>query len=229
MGLSGPGQKAGVSWLRERGRASWAGLLGSSGQRTPTQDVAVLPCPCHSHANPRIAALLTLLPGQQLPGSAGTGGPHDPIPISTIQPKANFGRSAGRGWAGEVGQALPAPDAPHPCMPSPGLLPSSQGPGSWWPWPPRVATCRSRAIGLRPPLCSGSSGLSHDRQHLPKAAESQRDPTEHLSCTASPGSGCPSMLGILPSRPCPQGWNLLGSAAAVRRRHRTPGQLPAPR
>ncbi|XP_020744053.1 complement component C8 gamma chain isoform X5 [Odocoileus virginianus] len=32
--------------------------------------------------------------------------------------------------------------------------PGSQGPGSWWPWPPRVATCRSRAIGPRPPLCT---------------------------------------------------------------------------
>uniref|UniRef100_A0A8C0A815 Uncharacterized protein n=1 Tax=Bos mutus grunniens TaxID=30521 RepID=A0A8C0A815_BOSMU len=51
------------------------------------------------------------------------------------------------------------PRGPHPLSapssPRPTLTPSSsQGPGSWWPWPPRVATCRSRAIGLRPPLCT---------------------------------------------------------------------------
>ncbi|XP_070312250.1 complement component C8 gamma chain isoform X3 [Odocoileus virginianus] len=51
------------------------------------------------------------------------------------------------------------PRGPHlpsaPSSPRPTLTPSSsQGPGSWWPWPPRVATCRSRAIGPRPPLCT---------------------------------------------------------------------------
>ena len=67
-------------WLRERGQTSWAGLLGSSGQRTPTPDVAVLLCPCHRHANPQDCSPLDSAPGQQLPGSAGTETPAAPIP-----------------------------------------------------------------------------------------------------------------------------------------------------
>ncbi|XP_030877279.1 complement component C8 gamma chain isoform X3 [Leptonychotes weddellii] len=33
------------------------------------------------------------------------------------------------------------------------MLSSLQGRGSLWPWPPRAASCRSKATGLRPPYC----------------------------------------------------------------------------
>lgn len=68
------------------------------------------------------------------------------------------------------------PGSPAPSRP-PAACPSLQGRGSLWPWPPRVAFCRSRATGLRPPQC----------RWLPRAQPWPSTPSESCESPAPPG------------------------------------------
>lgn len=130
---------------------------------------------------PRTALPLTLLLAA---GSLGQRArrPSRPLsPISAIQPKANFDAQQVELGGGGGGRRLPRfigvrPGSPAPSRP-PAACPSLQGRGSLWPWPPRVAFCRSRATGLRPPQC----------RWLPRAQPWPSTPSESCESPAPPG------------------------------------------
>uniref|UniRef100_A0A8C7B662 Lipocalin/cytosolic fatty-acid binding domain-containing protein n=1 Tax=Neovison vison TaxID=452646 RepID=A0A8C7B662_NEOVI len=105
---------------------------------------------------PRTALLLTLLLAGDSLSQRARRPPQPPSPISTIPPKANFDAQQVQAdrWVGRISPIWgPGPGSPSsPCAltwPAPSL----QGRGSLWLWPPRAASCRSRATGLRPLYC----------------------------------------------------------------------------
>eukprot|EP00069_Balaena_mysticetus_P000843 bmy_14828T0 len=108
-------------------------------------------CRCRRHAAPQDGIPLDSAPGRRLLGSEGSETPSAPVPHQHHPAQGQLRHSAGRlGGAGAGAHPAWQPPSPHART---WPVPSFQGPGSLWPWPPRAAPCRSRATGLRPPHC----------------------------------------------------------------------------
>lgn len=199
VGEPGPGRglgRADVDFLAQAPGRHWTvdsdpGLSHPAlGSPSPVTVVAATMLP------PRTALLLTLLLAAGSLGQRARRPPRPPSPISAIQPKANFNAQQVALGGGGGGRSLPifmgsglGPPSPHALVRP---VPSLQGRGSSWPWPPRVAFCRSRATRLRPPQC----------RWLPRAQPWPSTPSESCESPAPPGPPAPTPAPD-PSLLCP--------------------------
>lgn len=184
---------------------------------------------------PRTALLLTLLLAGDSLSQRARRPPQPPSPISTIPPKANFDAQQVQAdrWVGRISPIWgPGPGSPSsPCAltwPAPSL----QGRGSLWLWPPRAASCRSRATGLRPLYCVWLPSVQPWLSAPSRSCESPaRTPAPTLAVAWTRVLWGPARVGalsLLCPPPAPQEWDLLAGAAALPRRG-SAGPLPTSR